>query len=88
MLTITVLVNMLVFGSKSFIFSKLWDRGETDCKGRDLKIEQLQYERRGYESLSSDRANSQTMHKEGFLGIHFHPRWFDIEILQSFCETL
>ena len=44
---------MLVFGSKSFLFSKLWDQGETDCKGRDLKIEQLQYERRGYERLSS-----------------------------------
>ena len=30
---------------------------------------------------------SQTMHKESFFRIHSYPRWFDVEILQSFCET-
>ena len=31
---------------------------------------------------------SQTTHKEGFLGIHFHPRWFDVEILRVFAQRV
>ena len=57
---------------KQIVRAAIWRLSNCNMRGEDTKDCLLK---------------SQTMHKEGFLGIHFHPRWFDVEILQSFCAT-
>ena len=52
-------VNALVFSSTNFVFSKLTDHGEEECKRHDLALEKLQGAR--------DEWNKDRMKRLGFI---------------------